>query len=411
MSFIDERLRAADPVAGRAYLHPSLDNVIDKITAPQPEVRNQWGAFKLRMGSAVGAASLLTVGAIALIQGVVPGLQVLSLATTLSAGPTAFASANTVGVMRIAENFDFIASPGLASTAPSSPAYELSTPTNGADELSRLAGIFGVTGPVASQGNGSWLVTGSDGSTLSYQSNGGLGTWSYEATGNSSVTSVTSQGRSSQAPSDATVEAVAQHVVGQLGYDYSIATPTFSSDTITTTSNSGTNSTVNEAAANYVVVVNGIATDQSAVFAVDQNGELISASGPAFRVSAPVSYPLQSPAQAVATLNEQQSQHASSDSGVSGSVGSGDSSGASSAPTSSTQVAPPTLEVTVTGSDLTLAAYQLSDGTAWLVPTYSLTGEITSADGSTSSGEWSQVAVTPAYIHLDSGVSRGVINY
>jgi hypothetical protein len=73
---------------------------------------------------------------------------------------------------------------------------------------------------------------------------------------------------------------------------------------------------------------------------------------------------------------------------------------------------PPIVNVTLDNASITLHTYQLTDGSLWLLPVYSYTGLITSADGSTSSGIWNELAVDPSYVHVSGpGSSHGVINY
>jgi hypothetical protein len=363
------------------------------------------------MASAVGVASLVTVGGIALLQGSVPSLQILSLASTLGASSQTFAATATTGTMMIYERLQFSASPDL--TAPTNaPAYKLKIPSNGGAELARLAGIFGVNGPIAASNGDDWAMTGSNQSTLWYQSSDGIGSWSFNALGTSPVTSVDGGVSSSTVPSDATVEADAQHLMGELGYDYTVGNPSsFSTQSITTTA-----AATFEKVVSYDVVVQGTPTDQTLQFAFDGSNDLVSASGPAFYVVSSTNYPLQAPLDAVATLNEQQARRFATHSGIAvqgaGATSPPDNgSPGSTGLTTPTAQVPPTVDATINAAALHLAAYRLADGTLWLVPEYLFTGDIDNAAGSTSPSSWNAIAVDPSYVHLSNPALGGITNY
>ena len=116
MSDFDQRLRAADPVAGMSYQHPNADAMISRIEARAPLARRHvLRSFQLKMASAVTMAAVLTVGGIAALEGAVPALQVLTLSAAKSSGHHA-ASALGASVPRRPA----AASRGRASVTPAS---------------------------------------------------------------------------------------------------------------------------------------------------------------------------------------------------------------------------------------------------------------------------------------------------
>jgi hypothetical protein len=141
----------------------------------------------------------------------------------------------------------------------------------------------------------------------------------------------------------------------------------------------------------YVVSVDGLSTDQNVSFSVDANNDLVYAQGPAFRVDPSTDYPLQSPLQGVSTLNE--TEH-SKFSAASGSAS-----------------AAPIVQATLNSASLSLASYQLSDGTTWLLPLYTYAGTVVRANGASATGTWSEIAIDPSYVHISATDARGIVNY
>jgi hypothetical protein len=167
----------------------------------------------------------------------------------------------------------------------------------------------------------------------------------------------------------------------------------------------------------FTIDVAGASTDQTVNFSVDANNNVVSASGPAFDVGAATNYPLESLSAGLSALNaEQQSRFPGTATGG-GSSGSGPSTSSGvnpggSSTTSPTPPGPPVANVVLDGYSIALQTYQLTDGSLWLLPMYIYTGTETRADGSTSTGTWSELAVDPTYVHVSGpGSSHGVINY
>lgn len=443
MSSIDDRLRAADPMFARAYEHPDLDAMIARISAPStPVFDRQWRLFKLKMATAVGAASIVTVAAVALLQSVVPSLPILELGAAKVA-----TQLPTSSMMMIYERFVFSAGPNLSSSSSLGAAYQVQSPTDSAGEAGRLATIFGVDGtPTDVNGDASsWTATDSAGDTLSYDYYNGLANWYFNSA--SSISSSTVSGgapavgsngpgdstpsadASGSVPTQSTLESDVQSLMKKLDYGYTLADPTFSTQQA---SSGSSGATLNEETVSYQVLVDGTSTDQSAQFTVDASNNLVDASGPAFSVVASTNYPLQSQVAGVAALNSEQQQRFSSSSGSTvapdaGGVGAGGSTSAGSPPvttappsgsgpgstgeTTTTVQQPPIVDVTLYDATVALATYQLQDGSTWLIPVYDYSGTAFQADGNSYQSTWTTLAVDPAYVHIDVAPSHGIIAY
>ena len=413
MSDFEDRLAALDPAAGQSYQHRDLDALISRITT-QPVTRKLglWRRIELKLAGTLVTGALVTAGAVAVFQGAGSGLPVLAIQSATGANTPKSAGFSASGAMQIYEKFNFSAGPGLSATTPTSPSYQLQIPDSASSEATRIAAVFGVSGSAVTPSGGSsdWLVTSSSGATLDYSS-AGLPQWTYSAA--PSTTSTNSS--TSNLPSQTTLSADVQSYLTKLGYDYTISAPSFS--TTSSTDNSSTPNSASTEDVTYNVDVVGFSTDQYVSFSVDRNNNVVSASGPAFSVGSATGYPLQSLAAGVTALNaEQQSRlRATSPTTGSSSTGSGTSSGVNPGSTDTTSPVPsgpPIVNVTLDNDSITLHTYQLTDGSLWLLPVYSYTGLITSADGSTSSGIWNELAVDPSYVHVSGpGSSHGVINY
>jgi hypothetical protein len=404
MSDFDDRLAALDPAAGQTYRHPNLEGMITRITsqrltAPGPV----WRRFQLKMAGALAASALLTVGAIAALQGAGTALPLLALQSAAHrAAPGALKS--TFGAMVVRLKYNFTAGPGLALSTPAGLSYELQIPSDVSAEALRIAAVFGVTGnPLTITGSTSnATITDPSGRSLGYESSG-LPQWYYSVASPPVAPATASDTSNADLPSHATLEGDVRGDLAKLGYGYSVSSPSFSTSTVTTTNADGTaQQTTSNESVTYTVEVDGIATDQSVDFSVDANNNVVYASGPAFSVASTSNYPLQSPTQGVGALNAEQQ--------------SGSPSNSDASSTTSTSLAgPPILDVTLTSVSLSLATYQLTDGTSWLLPVYEYVGQTANADGTSSSGNWYELAVDPSYVQVSSSSSGvgtgGPINY
>ncbi len=443
MSDFHERLVAADPAAGQSYAHHDPEIMVSRIVAQHPvRRRNVLRDFQLKMAGAVTMATVLTVGGIAALDAAVPGLPILALAsahakatTPDAASPNGLGTYNTM--MRINEEFRFTAGAGLGANASTGNAYRLRFPTSGSGEASRVASIFSVSGPpVDTNGDGSyWTVTDVSGPSITYNNYGGVPSWYYQSTSPSVVSTPPSAGAASgieavpaQAmPSQATVESSVKSYLARLSYGYQVGSPQFSSSSGTTTGPDQVTTTTNWVTVDYSVFVDGTLTDQSVQFTFDGSNQLVSASGPAFSVDAPVNYPLQSPIAGVAVLNAQQQSYFTSKEGTPGLGGtvapmgsgpvtkdttnpsggpSGSSPGAVPTPgptdtsVTTTTTGPPIVDVTLDSVDVSLQSYTLADGSMWLLPIYTYGGVVTPSGGNSYNGTWSTIAVDPAYVKV-----------
>ena len=434
MSDFESRLRAADPAAGLTYEHPNTNTMISKIIASNPrERRHVLRSFQLRMAGAVTMATVVTVGGIAALENAGPALQILSLSAAAKSLHTKGGSFSTSlpksPMMRIYEEFNFTAGPGLSASGSSGAAYQLQLPANPSAEAARIAALFAVSGtPTDQKGDGSdWNVTDGSGNSVDYSNYGGVPQWHFNVN-TSATSSVTSNATSSDVPSQSTLDADAQRLLNQLGYGYQVANPQVSTAAVSDRGPGPATVTTNEESAAYTVLVNGMTTDQTVQLTVDSNNKVLNASGPAFTLLPSVNYPLQSQVAGVAVLEAQQKTEFAN-SGRSNNAGSGnggtvtpDTSGTNRAspppggsgtapttvPTSgagdTTTTAPsgpPIIDVTLDTVSISLQSYQLSDGTVWLLPIYDYTGTVKNSDGSSYQGDWTTIAVDPAYVQLN----------
>ena len=436
MTDFEERLRAADPAATSSYVHPDANAMISRIMARAPRARRHvLRSFQLRMAGSVALAAALSVGGIAALDGASPSLAVFALAAPHSRAavgakvPGAQFSTSQVptsGVMRIYEEFNFSAGPDLGVNAGTGAAYELTLPVSASAEAARLAGIFGVSGTPVDQNNDGqdFLVTDPSGDTVEYETYGTVPQWSYSVAipQTAGTSSTTSDGTTVAMPSDSTVNGDVANYLGQLGYNYQVTDPQFSTSNNVVTSPGQPTVTTNEKEATYSVTVDGQVTDQYLDITVDQNNNLVSMDGPAFSAMPAVNYPLQSPAAGVGVLEAaQQSYFAANGASASGSsttgVGAGSSGGVSTPPvanaadgttTTTTPSGPPIVNVTLDAETISYQTYQLTDGSVWMLPIYNYTGQVNNADGSSYTGTWSTIAVDPTYIQVSTSSSGGI---
>jgi len=389
VSEFDSRLAALDPVAGQAYEHSNLEDLIARVTAtPRAPKRRVWRNVELKVAATLIAGSIAAAGAVAIFQSA-PGLAVLALKS--SAANHNFASANlpASSAVQFYERLDFTAGPGITST-PTTPSYKLSFPANPASESTRVAAVFGVAGtPVNTSGD--WTVTGASGAALDYQT-AGVPQWYYSSSTPAVAPATESASATGPVPSPAIVAADATRYLSLLGYGYGVGSPKFSSSTSSTTAANGTTQvTQSTEDVTYQVVVGGVATDQTVTFSVDSHNVVVYASGPAFSVGAVVNYPLQSPVEGAAALNATQaSLFAAGNAKASSAVGSS---------TTTTLAPPPVVDVTLNSDSVALATYQLTDGTFWFLPVSTYIGMIASTTGPTS-GTWSELAIEPTYVQV-----------
>jgi hypothetical protein len=399
------------------------------------ERRHVLRSFQLRMAGSVAIAAALTVGGIAALEGAAPSLAVFALAAPHASKTThGFGAANvptTNNMMRIYEEFDFSAGSDLSTDEGSGAAYQLTLPTSASAEDARLAAIFGVSGTPVDQNNDGqdFTVTDPSGNYVDYETYGTVPQWSYSVAipDAPNTSSTTTDGVTVAMPSQATVEGDVQNYLGQLGYGYQVTDPQFSESNNVVTSPGQPTVTTNEEQVTYGVTIDGVLTDQSLDFTVDQNNNLVSADGPAFSAMPPVNYPLQSPAAGVGVLEAAQQSYFASNATSGQSSGSGpstspmnsDSSSSSNATppssatdttdtTTTTPSGPPIVDVTLDAETISYQTYSLTDGSVWMLPIYNYTGLVNNTDGSSYTGTWSTIAVDPTYIQVSTSSSGGI---
>jgi hypothetical protein len=388
MSDINDRLAALDPAASNPYQTRNLDEMISRITAtPSGAARSTWWqrvqlriAGALILGSLVGATTFVLVDNGA-------SLPVLAIQNLAQHRPTAFGSSDT---MQPYEEIVFAPGASLSTSSISTSSYQLQIPASGATEAARVASIFGVSGTPLDVSS-SWTVTSPSGASIDYET-AGLPQWYYSSSTPAIAPATASSSATAVMPSHATLTADAQGYLAKLAYGYDVSSPDFSTSTSSTTAQNGTQSSQSQEEVSYVVTVNGLATDQTVSFSVDSNNDLVYAQGPAFRVAPGTSYPLQSPVTGVSTLNATER-------------------AAYPASTGASAQGPPIVHATLSSAAVSLATYQLKDGSTWLLPLYTYSGSVSQQDGTTSSGTWSELALAPSYVHISPGVARDDLNY
>jgi hypothetical protein len=384
MSDVKARLAALDPAADQPYHHADLDAMITRIVAtPSSATNARWQRIQAYLAGGAIAASLVVPLAFVAAQGA-PSLSSLAIARALQA-PSAN-NFSTATPMQAFEDVHFSAGPEIASTTPSVASHELTLPAKPRAELERLALVFGVSGTVGRTNVANdLLITSASGAAISYEATD-VPQWYYSSTSPKVAPAEESGSASVAVPSHAAVESVVRHYVSRLGYNYALSSPSFSTATTSTTTPSGAPLTVSSETADYTVVVDGVDTDQSISFTVDPANKLLSAQGPAFYVRARVSYPLLSPLAGVAALNTAE------------------------AHSFAATAQPPAAKATLSRDAVSLASYQLKNGTFWLLPIYTFSGAVVSSHGPKATRTWSELAIEPSYVTGVTDASPGISN-
>ena len=384
MSDVEARLAALDPAAGQPYHHADLDAMITRIvTVAEHAPSSRWQRLQARLAGGVIVASLAAALALAASQAA-PSLSALAIARALEPAPTN--NFSTATPMQAFEYVHFSAGPQIASTPPSVASYELKLPANPRTEIKQVATVFGLTGTVKRTAFADGLsITSASGAAISYWTDG-VPQWEYSSTSPSVAPAEESGSASVAMPSHAAVESVVRRYLHQLGYNYALSSPSFSTATTSTTTPSGAPLTVSSETADYTVVVNGVSTDRTISFTVDPADRLLYAEGPAFDVGVGVSYPLVSPLAGVAALNTAEA-HAFA-----------------------ATAKPPTAKATLARDSVSLASYQLKNGTLWLLPLYTYSGSVAPVNGATATRTWSELAIEPRYVTGASDAAPGIGN-
>jgi hypothetical protein len=384
MSDVDGRLAALDPAADQPYHHANLDAMITRIvTAPSRATSSRWQRLQARLAFGAIAASLVTALTLVATQGA-PSLSALAIARALET-PSA-SNFSTATPMQAFEDVHFSAGPQIASTTPSVASYKLKLPANPSTEAKRVAKVFGVSGAVkrTAFANG-FAITSASGAAISYWT-ADVPQFEYSSTSPKVAPAEESGSASVAMPSHAAVESLVRHYVAQLGYNYALSSPSFSTATTSTTTPSGAPLTVSSETASYAVIVHGVRTDQSISFTVDPADRLLYAEGPAFDASTGVRYPLVNPLAGVAELNTAEDHSFSA------------------------TAKPPSAKATLARDTVSLASYQLKNGTLWLLPLYTYSGSVAPVHGTTAMRTWSELAVEPTYVTGVTAAAPGIGN-
>ena len=288
MSDVEARLAALDPAADQPYRHADLDAMIARIvTTPERARSTHWQRLQARFGFGLITATLAT--ALTLVATQAPtSLPALALARALTTPSASFSAALPMATY---EDVHFSATSTIPARPPSLASFELKLPSNAKSEIARLARVFDVAGKVRNT-NGSNIVTitSASGAALSYDA-ADVPQWYYSSTSPKVAPAEKSASASVAMPSHAAVESVVRRYVSQLGYNYTLSAPSFSTATTSTTTPAGAPLTVSSETADYTVVVDGADTDQSISFTVDPANTLLYAEGPAFDVGKGVALP------------------------------------------------------------------------------------------------------------------------
>ncbi|MGC2486138.1 MAG: hypothetical protein WA359_07845 [Acidimicrobiales bacterium] len=376
MSSIDERLGALDPAVHSPYQPAHLDDMISRIiaTSPSPARAPWWRRLQVRLAGGVVVAGGLAAGTVALVAGG-PTLPVLGVQSAYQ--PTPAAQGSTFAAAA-SERVSFVAGSSLGAEPSTSSAYELGVSGSNATAARHVAAVFGVTGELRHTAN-NWMITNHTGASLDYQASV-VPQWFYSSTTYRVAPATKSDTASVPMPSHATLAADAASYVKMLGYNYGLASPRFSSSTVSVTNSSGAPAEQSQEQLTDTVTVGSRSTDQTLSITVGSKNQLIFAQGPAFRVSASPAYPLASVRDGVKSLD-------STEGALSGA--------GSSAPVD---------RVVLHQVTLSLRAFRLSDGATWLLPIYIY------SSGSPNATTWGNIAVAPSYVHLRSGVAESLLH-
>jgi hypothetical protein len=404
----EERLRALDPAASAGYEPADLAGMLARITATEhvEKVRIADG-LRLRIGAAVTAAALVTVGAIGAIEAAAPSLSVLALGS--KQGSTTNATQRPGPDLRVLGGYHFVAGPHLSSEGSSAPIYRISGPADAEADATRISSDLGVPTspqPIGSPPTSTWTYAGRAG-TVQFWNDAGYLSWDYQSASPGAVTSPpASTTASSAAPvfhladsaptaSEQQDVAAATSLMGGLEVASADIGPASS---ITYDSGNSTNVEVD-----FPWRPSGVDTGLNYSFTYDAQGRLLYASGFDGSSSPAESYPLVSPREGVTQLQQQVDQFTypsaiespptatvSGGSGASG--GSGTARPGATPNNGETTTTVPQVTVELDSETTMYALFTLSDGTSALLPEYLYSA----ADGA----RWSVIAIEPQYVHL-----------
>jgi hypothetical protein len=395
MSDIVDRLAALDPAAHDPYQARNVDQMISRIVATSPSGAARsawWQQVQLRIAGTLILGTLIGAGTVAIVAGG-PSLATLAIQTKVADHPGVFATENAAQPF---EATKFAPAGSLASSSPSgtsmSSSFQLSIPKDSAGEAAHLASVFHVMGSVRHSGH-DWTVTSSSGASFDYQTSGASPQWYFSSTTPTIAPSTASNSVDVVMPSHATVANDVRSYLQRLGFTYVVSDPVFSESTLSSIGVNGAPQSQSLEEVSYTVTVRGVDTDQTVSFSVNPRNVAVYAQGPAFDVSSDTNYPLVSALDGVNELNALEKTESPSP-----------TLGASTA-------APVALHATLTAASISLAAFQLENGTRWLLPLYTYSGHVAHGNGETTNRTWSEIAIEPSYVQLSASEARSILNH
>jgi hypothetical protein len=445
MSNLDDRLRALDPYRGAPYAHSDESAMVERITegTPYRARRRRRRDVVLVPLATLAAATLALVGLVVTAGAPAAPLAALRLYGTptqpsFGAPPYHVGFWSTVGApaapvySQSADanhqelqgastsygpptplhplTYHYVPGSPFATTVPAQDAYEALAPADPQGELARWATTLGVRGAVVETRPAvSWHV-GSEAnpkvaSKLSLD-------WDYGSTPDASglyvlsyvsgdVDPFTDGCTATSAANTGTVDAstramqsLSKALVASLGLHYELGPATY----VTTWPDPEFPGCAATESQSQPILVDGTPTDQFVRTYFSSTGRLVDATTPVFTFGPGVAYPLRSPSAITASL-VQRTQPVAPRTPV--------RAGHHQATASASPATSGKYQVTVrlTNASVSLRAFETSDGVAWFLPVYGLSGEGYSDIFTTSPMAWSGIAlaVTPSEVTVPKG--------
>ncbi len=402
-----DRLRAANPATDTTYTHGDLAAVARRAEMPTPNAPTRFAqGFRLKMASAAMAATLLTSGGIVALESSSTPLPVLTLGADSSSTAPKSSSLPTSGglsdskiaggsqsTLRLWGSYEFSASDALSSSPGQAPVYRVSGVSDGKGltiDLAKALGVFdaAVEIKVTDGDYGipmTWYEYATDNGTISVTvSENGATSWYFS----SPVTGVSSD--DSLNVNTVTKRELASWsgaVIDGLRFDLSLGEPTYSIYG-------------NQGSVSFQVFVDGIETDMAVSLSFDNQGTLLWANGSVATFDRVGNYPLISERDGVDNLSSG-SMYGGGPGLKTGEVADGVASSDGMPDVQSDEVVtPPVIKVLITSATVRLSTQYMTDGSVWMIPTYSYNGTATNVDGTTTESTWSTIAVDPAYLKI-----------
>lgn len=305
------------------------------------------GASVAAISVVVAAALMLFGSSPALVQGTGAGSKTTlpSAGTTLPSPVLRVEPGPVNSGVADPPSYNFTADPSLSTTVGSATAYELTAPSDLASATGTIATALGVSGPITYLGPGNYQSGPSSGPDVVVGTDGGILTWQYPDWTDQPPGVSVPVNDALPVPTDVQAIADARQLLLSMGVSADqLGTPLVKRASAAAT-------------VYFPMVVDGVVTDQYSSINFGHGASVLAAQGIITTATPAASYPTISPAQAVALLTQS-------------SGGSGGGLNQSSGGSSGSDV----LNVDINKATLELATYVLTDGTSWLLPTWSLSG-------------------------------------